>query len=74
MIRAAMAQLDLTEGSGILLVGDRKYDAIGAADCGIPCLGFDYCGFAPEGELEDAGTVAIVHTAEAIVEYILNRT
>ena len=33
-----------------LMIGDRKYDAEGAARFGIPCLGTSM-GFAPEGEL-----------------------
>ncbi len=73
IIRSVMEQLHLTEENvpEILLVGDRKYDVIGAAQWGIPCLGVDFCGFAPEGELTEAGAVAVVHTAEEMADYIL---
>ena len=49
------------------------YDVVGAARWGIRCLGFDFCGFAPKGELEEAGAVAVVHTAAEIVRFILER-
>ena len=75
VIRSAMDRMGLTDGDapGILMVGDRKYDAVGAARWGIPCLGFDYCGFAPAGELEEAGAIAVVHTAEELTQFILER-
>lgn len=55
----------------VLMVGDRRYDAEGAASCGIACLGVNFCGFAPEGEMIAAGAAAVVHTAEALADYIL---
>ena len=44
-----------------VLVGDTKYDVEGAKKCGIPCIGVRW-GYAAEGELEAAGTAAIVET------------
>ena len=75
VVRSAMDRLGLGDGDvpGILMVGDRKYDVVGAARWGIRCLGFDFCGFAPKGELEEAGAVAVVHTAAEIVRFILER-
>ena len=73
VIRAAMAALGLgaADRNRILLVGDRKYDVLGAAACGIPCLGLDACGFAPAGELEAAGAAAVVHTPGEMADWIL---
>jgi phosphoglycolate phosphatase len=42
----------------VLMVGDRKFDVEGAKSIGIDCLGVRY-GFAPEGELEEAGATYI---------------
>lgn len=74
VIRFTMQALGLTadDAPSILMVGDRKYDVLGARECGIACLGLDCCGFAPAGELEEAGAIAIVHTPEEMVAYILH--
>lgn len=74
VIRKAMEQLGLTaaDTNDILMVGDRKYDVAGAAAVGISCLGVTFCGFAPEGELEEAGAVAVVSSPAEMVRYILN--
>ncbi len=42
-----------------VLIGDTKYDAEGAALCGIPCVGVAW-GYAEPGELEAAGAAAVV--------------
>ncbi|MBQ2995836.1 MAG: HAD hydrolase-like protein [Oscillibacter sp.] len=74
VIRAAMARLGLTAGDAaeILMVGDRKYDVLGAAECGIACVGLKLFGYAEEGELEDAGAVAMVQDLKELEVYILS--
>lgn len=55
-------------GSGLentVLVGDTKYDAIGAVRCGIPCIGVAW-GYAEPGELEAAGAQCVVQTMEEL--------
>ena len=54
------------------MVGDRKFDVLGAAECGISCLGVEFFGYAEEGELERAGAVGVVKTVEELEDYILN--
>jgi phosphoglycolate phosphatase len=44
------------------MVGDRAQDVVGALANGLDCIGVSW-GFAPEGELEEAGAVAVVATA-----------
>lgn len=56
----------------VLMVGDRKFDVQGAADCGIDCLGVEFFGYAEPGELEDAGAVAVVRTMEELEQFILS--
>ena len=56
----------------MLMVGDRKHDVEGAAVHGIPCLGLSM-GFAPEGELQNAGAIAVVDTLEEVVRFILGQ-
>lgn len=63
-------QLSGEEQKKILMVGDRKHDVEGAACFGIPCLGLSM-GFAPEGELERAGAIAIVDSIKELETFIL---
>ena len=73
VIREAMSRMGLTEQDrpAILMVGDRKFDVLGARECGLDCAGVEFFGYAEEGELEAAGAVAVVQTVEALEEFIL---
>ena len=51
--------------SSAVLIGDTKYDAVGAALAGIPCIGVRW-GYAAPGELEAAGAVCVVETMEEL--------
>ena len=53
-----------------LMVGDRKYDVIGAKKCGIDCVGVRF-GYAEEGELEEHGAVYVAETPDELYEYIM---
>ena len=74
VIRETMRRLDLTEADkpSILMVGDRKFDVLGARECGIDCVGVEFFGYAAPGELAEAGAVAVVRTAEELEAFILN--
>lgn len=71
VIREAMARLGLTDPRRVLMVGDRKYDVEGARACGMDCAGVEFFGYAPPGELEAAGAVAVVKTVEELEAFIL---
>ena len=74
VIREAMRQLGLTaeDAPRVLMVGDRKFDVLGAAACGVDCAGVEFFGYAPEGELEEAGAVAVASTPEELEAFILS--
>ena len=74
VIRETMRRLGLTEAdkSSILMVGDRKFDVLGARECGIDCVGVELFGYAAPGELAEAGAVAVVRTAEELEAFILS--
>ena len=74
VIRETMRRLGLTDANkpSILMVGDRKFDVLGAWDCGIDCVGVEFFGYAAPGELEEAGAVAVVKTAEELESFILS--
>lgn len=72
VIRETMGRLGLTEADkpSILMVGDREFDVLGAKECGIDCVGVEFFGYAGPGELERAGAVAVVRTAEELERFI----
>lgn len=53
----------------MILVGDTKFDVLGAKEFGIGCIGVDY-GFGTRAELEEAGAVAVFSKIKEVEEYI----
>ena len=51
------------------LIGDTKFDAIGATAFGIPCIGVSY-GFGTRESLEENGAVVVFDKIEEVVKYI----
>ena len=64
------SRLSQVDKSRIVLVGDRKFDVLGAAECGIDCLGVLY-GYGSRQELEEAGAFAVAETPEDILQVVL---
>lgn len=62
--------IDATDKSKVLMVGDRKFDVYGAAECGLDCVGVEFFGYAAPGELMDAGAIAVVDTTEELEAFI----
>lgn len=52
-----------------VLVGDTKYDVVGAHECGIPCIGVTW-GYAAEGEFEAHNTEYVVNTMEELLNIL----
>lgn len=73
VIRETINRLGLSddEKRAILMVGDRKFDVLGAKECGIDCVGVEFFGYAEHGELAEAGAVAVVQSAEELEAFIL---
>lgn len=69
VIRQAMRRLNLSDTEGLLMVGDREHDVIGAKDVGIPCLGVLF-GYGDREELTAAGAAALAKTAADIVRFV----
>ncbi|MCX5774686.1 MAG: HAD hydrolase-like protein [Fusobacteria bacterium] len=55
--------------SEMLMIGDRKYDVIGAKEHSIACAGVEY-GYAYPGELEAAGAKYIVKSTAHLMQLI----
>lgn len=78
VIEEALLQLKSTDRYGqysddkCVMIGDRKYDIHGARYFGLRNIGVSY-GFAPVGELEEAGADVIVDTVEELTRVLLGK-
>lgn len=71
VIRYALNKHGITDLEDVLMVGDRKYDVIGAGKCGLKCMGVLY-GFGDREELETAGAAYIAETVEDMARMIVS--
>jgi phosphoglycolate phosphatase len=69
LIEHAIAELNLERG-GMVMIGDMKYDIIGARETGIDHIGVLY-GFGIRQELEEAGAARITETVEDLTQACL---
>lgn len=67
VIAYALHACGIADPSGVLMVGDREHDVLGAASVGMDCLGVLY-GFGTREELESAGAAYIAETVEDILK------
>ncbi|MBO4366145.1 MAG: HAD hydrolase-like protein [Clostridia bacterium] len=70
VILQAQRRMDCGDPSAILMIGDRKYDILGAHALGLAAAGI-YTGTADDKELEDAGADYVVHSPEALLDLLL---
>ena len=66
IVAEALARLGSPAPADCVMVGDRKYDVLGAAANGIPCIALD-SGFAAEGEYEKAGALCVCKDFSAVL-------
>ena len=57
--------INQTNSNQVIMIGDRKYDIIGAKKMGIDSIGVKY-GYAIGNELEEAEATHIVDTTEEL--------
>ena len=70
-IRAAIEEARTLgcEAKNVIMVGDTRFDVLGAHECGIPCVGVTW-GFAVEGEFEACDTEFVVDTMEELLNIL----
>lgn len=71
VIAYALEAIGLSDPSKAVMVGDRSYDVIGAAENGMSCIGVLY-GYGSCEELESAGAKYIAATAAEVAQIVLN--
>lgn len=71
VIAEVLQQLGNPPADQLLMIGDRKFDVIGAREMGFACVGVRF-GFAALGELEDSGAIYVAETVQELQEYLLS--
>lgn len=72
IIRVALQDAGITDSGDVIMVGDRKFDVIGAADLGMECIGVTY-GYGSAEELNSAGAAALADTPAEVGDIVLNQ-
>ena len=70
VIRYVLEQTGISDLSSVVMVGDRKYDVLGAKEAGIDCVGVLY-GFGDLKELTEAGANCIVEKAGELLDILI---
>lgn len=70
VIRYALELSGIEDKSDVIMIGDRKFDILGAKENGLASIGVLY-GFGDREELTEAGADYIVERAEDIVKVLL---
>lgn len=63
VITYLLTQVESVENT--VMVGDTKFDVLGAAEHGIPTIGITW-GYGKEADMVNAGAIAIAHTPEEL--------
>ena len=71
VIRYALEKYGIEDKSEAIMIGDRKFDILGAKENGLASMGVLY-GFGDKEELTEAGADYIVETAEDIAKMLLD--
>ena len=70
VVQACLDHFGVTDPDTVRMIGDRKYDILGAGRCGVRTIGVRF-GYAEGDELEEYGAEYIVDTPEALGAYLL---
>ena len=70
VIAYALDTIGLTDKTGVVMVGDREHDVIGAKKNALPCIGALY-GYGTREELRSAGAAAIADTVQDLHKLLL---
>ncbi|OXS28542.1 MAG: phosphoglycolate phosphatase [Desulfovibrio sp. MES5] len=70
VLRYACQTLGVTPSAGCLMVGDRKYDVLGAHEVGMPCAAVLY-GYGSEEELKKAGADQICPDVKGLRKFLI---
>lgn len=70
VVSHALDLLNLPQGSGAVMVGDREHDIRGAHENDLPAIGVAY-GYSHPGELVEAGAMFVAQTVADLSSFLL---
>lgn len=70
VITDALLRANVTDKSQVVMIGDRKYDILGADECGIDSVGVLY-GYGDSAEMIQAGAKTIAQTVDELKKILL---
>ena len=70
IIKYCFERLGITRGDGVVMVGDRSYDMVGAIAVGATAIGVSY-GYGSQSELNESGASYVVQSAKELKELLL---
>ena len=70
VIAYALATAGITDKAGVVMVGDREHDVLGAKKNDLPCIGAVY-GYGTAEELTAAGAAVLAETVEELHKLLL---
>ena len=71
VIAHALEELNITNLNEVIMIGDRKYDVIGARQNGLKCIGILYGGYSTLEEFLLEETAYIINKPHEIVDIVL---
>lgn len=70
VIHEVLKQLSFPPKESVVMIGDRKYDVLGAKQEGIPCIAVSY-GYGSQEELELSKPFHIVQSIQELIAYFM---
>lgn len=67
-----LQRVPIADKKEVLLVGDTIFDAVGAKEAGIDCIGVSY-GFGTREELIDNGALVVCNSMKEVGDYIVSQ-
>lgn len=71
VIDYALELLGVGDRAGVVMIGDREHDIIGANKCGVASVGVTY-GYGSHEELEGSGAGHIVDSVEELTKFLID--
>ena len=71
VIAHALEELNITNLDDVIMIGDRKYDVIGARQNGLKCIGILYGGYSTLEEFLLEETAYIINKPHEIIDVVL---
>ena len=69
VLRRVLREHPLPRSAAAIMVGDTRYDVLGAHELGLPCAGVLY-GYGTRRDLEDAGADFLIPDVRALTEFL----